>query len=77
MPANVKIRMLGGQTESPGGGGGPTPGATPGGGAPGGGSGGHAVGGFPHSVVIPAGKKVKKLTVSDQGGEVHLDVELD
>jgi hypothetical protein len=84
MPANVVVKMLGGQSESPGGGQGGSPaggaaagGGAPGGGAPGGGTGGHAVGGFPHNIVIPSGRKVKKLTVSDQGGQVHLDVELD
>jgi hypothetical protein len=74
MPAKVFVKMASGQTESPGGGQG---GGAPGGGSPGGGTGGHAVGGFPHNVEIPQGKKIKKLTVVDQGGQVHLDVELD
>lgn len=69
MPAKVVVKMASGQTESPGGG--------QGGGAPGGGTGGHAVGGFPHNVEIPQGKKIKKLTVVDEGGQVHLDLELD
>ena len=73
MPAKVVVKLTG-QTESPGGGQG---GGAAGGGAPGGGTGGHAVGGFPHNVEIPQGKKIKKLTVVDQGGQVHLDVELD
>jgi hypothetical protein len=78
MPAKVVVKLTG-QTESPGGGqgGGAAGAGAAGAGAPGGGTGGHAVGGFPHNVEIPQGKKIKKLTVVDQGGQVHLDVELD